>query len=146
VVNAARTGQTLTLRNPDSRRPWQHVLDCLGGYLAYAEALATDPTTPRSLNFGPRGNAGPTVGEIANAMLEALGAPNAWTYVPTPQVHETHTLILDSTLARRTLGWTDRLAGQPMIAQTAAWYRAWAQDADMHAVTLQQITDYEALS
>jgi CDP-glucose 4,6-dehydratase len=55
-------------------------------------------------------------------------------------------LKLDSTLARRTLGWTDRLPGPQMIAETAAWYRAWSQDADMQAVTLQQIAAYEALS
>jgi CDP-glucose 4,6-dehydratase len=146
VVNAARTGQRLTLRNPESRRPWQHVLDCLSGYLLYATALATDPTTPAALNFGPRTAAGPTVGEIANAMLEALGAPDAWAYAPMPEMRETHVLSLDSTLARRTLGWSDRLPGQQMIAETAAWYRAWAQGADMRAVTRQQITDYEALS
>ncbi len=146
VVNAARPGQKLTLRNPESRRPWQHVLDCLSGYLAYAAALATDPTTPPALNFGPRTAAGPTVGEIANAMLEALGAPDAWAYAPMPAVRETHVLSLDSSLARDTLGWTDRLPGQLMIAQTAAWYRAWARDADMRTVTLQQITEYEALS
>jgi CDP-glucose 4,6-dehydratase len=145
VVNAARSGQRLTLRNPDSRRPWQHVLDCLSGYLAYAAALATDPTLPLALNFGPRAHAGPTVGEIANAMLEALGAPDAWAYAPQPEVRETHVLSLDSTLARHTLGWTDRLPGQRMIAETAAWYRAWAHNADMRAVTLQQITEYEAL-
>jgi CDP-glucose 4,6-dehydratase len=146
VVNAARTGRKLTLRNPESRRPWQHVLDCLSGYLAYAAALATDPTVPPTLNFGPRADAGPTVGDIANAMLEALGAPGVWTYAPLPEVRETHMLKLDSTLARRTLGWTDRLPGHQMIAETAAWYRAWSQDADMQAVTLQQIAAYEALS
>ncbi len=146
VVNAARSGQRLSLRNPESRRPWQHMLDCLSGYMAYAAALATDPTVPAALNFGPRTDTSPTVGEIANAMLEALGAPDDWAYAPTPEVRETHMLRLDSTLARRTLGWTDRLAGQRMIAETAAWYRAWSQDADMRAVTLQQITDYEALS
>lgn len=146
VVNAARSGQKLTLCSPDARRPWQHVLDCLSGYLTYAAALATDPTTPLALNFGPRTDAGPTVGEIANAMLEALGAPDAWTYVPLPEVHETHVLSLDSTPARRTLGWTDRLPGPRMIAETAAWYRAWARNADLRAVTLQQITGYEALS
>jgi CDP-glucose 4,6-dehydratase len=146
VVNAARAGEKLTLRNPAARRPWQHVLDCLSGYLAYAAALATDPTLPLALNFGPRTPAGPTVGEIANAMLEALGAPDAWAYAPRLEVHETHVLALDSTLARRALGWTDRLPGQLMIAETAAWYRAWAQNADMRAVTLQQINEYEALS
>lgn len=146
VVNAARSGQTLSLRNPNSRRPWQHVLDCLSGYITYAAALAVDPASPRALNFGPRADTSPTVGEIANAMLEAFGMPNAWTCVPRTGVRETHMLKLDSTLARRTLGWTDRLPGQRMITETATWYRAWARNADMQAITLQQIIDYEALS
>ncbi|HUN41272.1 MAG TPA: CDP-glucose 4,6-dehydratase [Acetobacteraceae bacterium] len=146
AVNAALSGQTLTLRNPDASRPWQHVLDCLCGYLTYLAALTIDPTLPRTMNFGPRSPQGPSVGEIASAMLEALGAHQGCDYVPSPQVVETHALALDSTLARRTLGWSDRLPGRLMIDATAAWYRAWAQGADMRTVTSRQITGYETLS
>jgi len=145
AVNAALGGQPLTLRNPDASRPWQHVLDCISGYLTYLAALTIDPTLPPALNFGPRSPHGPSVGEIANAMLDALGAHGGWDWVPPPQITETHALALDSTLARRTLGWSDRLPGRLMIAATAEWYRAWAKGADMRTVTCQQIRDYEAL-
>lgn len=146
AVNAACSHRTLTLRNPDASRPWQYVLDCISGYLAYLAALTANPTLPLALNFGPRARQGATVGEIADAMLRALGVANGWDCTPSPLLPETHALALDSSLARRTLGWSDRLPGRLMIAATAAWYRAWAQGADMRAVTTQQISDYEALS
>ena len=50
-----------------------------------------------------------------------------------------------SRLARRTLGWTERLVDKHMIAATAMWYQAWARGEDMRAVTLRQISDYQAL-
>jgi len=67
-------------------------------------------------------------------------------HVPQRQLRETHLPIRDSTLAPRTRGWADRLPGQRIIAQAAAWYRARTRHSDMQAVTLQQITDYEAPS
>jgi len=145
AVTAALNGQTLTLRNPEASRPWQHVLDCLSGYLTYLAALTIDQTLPPALNFGPHSPHGPSVGEIATAMLDALDAPGKWQCVPSPQIVETHALALDSTLARHALGWSDRLPGKLMIEATAAWYRAWAQGADMRAVTSRQICGYEAL-
>lgn len=145
IVNAAFSRETLTLRNPDASRPWQHVLDCISGYLTYLAALTQEPGLPRAMNFGPRAARGLTVGEIATAMAEALGVPDRRAYTPSLQGHETHALALDSSLARRSLGWSDRLAGHQMIAATAAWYSAWARGADMRAVTVQQISEYEAL-
>ena len=145
AVNAALAGQRLTLRNPYATRHWQYVLDCINGYLSYLAALTIDQSLPPALNFGPGTPHGPTVGEIATIMLEALGVRDGWDYAPVPQVKETFALALDSTLSRRILGWSDRLPGRLMIEATAAWYRAWAQGEDMRAVTSGQIGDYEAL-
>jgi CDP-glucose 4,6-dehydratase len=58
---------------------------------------------------------------------------------------EAASLALDSSLARRTLGWRDRLTGDRLIARTADWYRAWMLGRDMRAFTLDQIAAYEAL-
>jgi CDP-glucose 4,6-dehydratase len=147
AVRAALSGTPLVLRNPDAARPWQHVLDCVSGYLAYLAALSQEPVVPHALNFGPGPHAAPIlVGTLASAMLDALGAATEWAYDPTPQPPETHMLALDSHLARETLGWRDRLNGPPMIDATGAWYRAWAEsDEDMREVSLRQIAAYEAL-
>jgi CDP-glucose 4,6-dehydratase len=145
IVRSARSGQNLILRNPQSIRPWQHVLDCLCGYLTYLAALAAGQTLPHSLNFGPSPDQTATVGALADAMLDALGFGSRWVHTPDPLSHEARTLVLDSQLARRTLGWRDRLADRQMIAATASWYRAWADHRDMRAFTLAQIADYETL-
>jgi CDP-glucose 4,6-dehydratase len=148
AVRAALSGTPLVLRNPDAARPWQHVLDCVSGYLAYLAALTREPIVPHALNFGPGPQAAPIlVGTLASAMLDALGAAMDWTCDPSPQPRETHVLALDSHLARATLGWRDRLTGRPMIEATAAWYRAWAEsDEDMREVSLRQIAAYETLA
>lgn len=75
IVRAARGQEQVVLRHPEATRPWQHVLDCVAGYLVYLQALAGDPTTPRAMNFGPRpGGREVTVGELATLGVEALGA------------------------------------------------------------------------
>ena len=145
VVRAARDDTALHLRDANATRPWQHVLDCVGGYLAYLRALASGRNVPLALNFGPRSTVQPTAGELAAAVQQALGVAAGWTQRPDPALPERHTLAIDSTLARRCLGWTDRLSAKLMVEQTAAWYQAWSEGADMRAVTLRQIRAYEAL-
>ena len=146
IVRATRAGQRPEIRHPGATRPWQHVLDCVCGYLLHAQALAGTSVTlaPPALNFGPADGTSLTVAAIAAATLRAFGVDGAWT-TGTPDARETHTLALDSTLARRTLGWRERLSGRTMIDMTTAWYRAWADGADMHDFTLAQIAAYEAL-
>jgi CDP-glucose 4,6-dehydratase len=145
IVRAVRADLPLTLRHPTATRPWQHVLDCVAGYLAYLAALGTGQPVPPTLNFGPRLRSRATVEQLATAMLVALDAKQAWIRDQEQGSLETHTLSLDSRLARRTLGWTDRLIDKQMITATASWYQAWARGDDMHAVTLRQIKDYEAM-
>lgn len=146
VVRAARADTVLKLRDPGATRPWQHVLDCVGGYLVYLEALASGADVPLSLNFGPGDAAQPTAGELAASVQQALGIAPNWTPHPAPKLPERHALTIDASLARRCLGWGDRFTAARMVEQTAAWYRAWADGADMRAVTLQQIRAYEGTS
>ena len=115
VVRAAEAGETPRLRIPQATRPWQHVLDCLGGYLAYLRGLATGRDLPPALNFGPDGSRQPTVAELAGALQQALGVTSEWTHQPAPALPERHALAIDFGLARRCLGWHDRLPGQRMV-------------------------------
>jgi len=148
AVRAALAGVPLALRNPHATRPWQHVLDCLSGYLAYLAALAERDPVPAALNFGPSPASTPvTVATLASAVQEALGAAASWITDPAPHPPETHALALDSTQARAVLGWRDRMSPRLAVEATADWYRAWADgEPDMGALTLRQIAAYEALS
>ena len=145
LVRSAQAGAMLTLRDPEATRPWQHVMDCICGYLAYLAALDSGRALPPALNFGPRLRHNATVGVLATAMLKAIDASPGWVHAPEPDRQEHHSLALDSRLARQRLGWSDRLAGRRMIALTGLWYRAWTKGKDMRAYSLRQLADYEAM-
>jgi CDP-glucose 4,6-dehydratase len=144
IVRAAVAGETLALRRPNATRPWQHVLDCVSGYLSYLAALDAGVNLPNALNFGPRSARGKTVAELAEALQSALGAADGWVFQPEEQSRERQTLAIDSNLARATLNWRDCLHGDEMVASIAEWYGAWARGEDPRAVSLRQIEDYEA--
>jgi CDP-glucose 4,6-dehydratase len=144
IVRAAAHGEAVTLRHPEAMRPWQHVLDCVAGYLVYAEALAQDPATPRALNFGPKpGGAQISVGELASLAVEALGA-RPWRHEPDPHSIEAQALAIDTALARRALGFESRLDGPQAVALTMDWRRRQAAGEDALALCREQIEGYEA--
>jgi len=142
IYRAMVGGRELVLRHPAATRPWQHVLDCVAGYLAYAQALAQRRDVPRALNFGPSGAAQIPVATLAAAMQEALGIKPGWRVVKSDEAPEMATLALDSTLARRSLGWSDRLAGHDAIRATADWYLALSRGDDMAKFTTRAIEGY----
>jgi CDP-glucose 4,6-dehydratase len=144
AVRAVASGKPLVLRHPEATRPWQHVLDCVSGYLVYAERLAAGADVPASLNFGPTPGAPVTVGAMADAVLAALGSEAGWRHQPVPGSVEKPALAVDADRARAVLGWDDRLRGDALVAWTAAWYRAWREGRDMRSATLDQIAAYEA--
>jgi CDP-glucose 4,6-dehydratase len=142
IWRAMRKGEQLTLRNPAATRPWQHVLDCLSGYLSYAQALATRPDVPRALNFGPLASPEAPVSTLAEAMQSALGVKGGWRQAEGPQIREMQALALDCSLAQASLGFRDKLVGEAAIKATSDWYLAQARGQDMGAFTLQAIVDY----
>lgn len=145
VVRAARTQGETVLRHPEATRPWQHVLDCVAGYLVYLERLATDPATPYAMNFGPRpGGPEVTVGELATRAVEALGA-RPWRHEPDPTSIEARSLGIDAGQARRVLGFESRLEAPEAVDWTMAWYRRQAEGEDALALCLDDIARYEGL-
>jgi CDP-glucose 4,6-dehydratase len=144
IVRAARAGEAVVLRHPEATRPWQHVLDCLAGYFAHLQALATEPDAPRALNFGPRpGGAQVTVGELASLGVEALGG-RPWRHEPDPASLEAKSLAIDAGLAKRAIGFESRLDAPAAVALTMDWYRRQAAGEDALALCRAQIADYEA--
>ncbi|MBK0398909.1 CDP-glucose 4,6-dehydratase [Limibaculum sp. M0105] len=140
IVRAVRDGEEVILRHPEATRPWQHVLDCLCGYFLHLEALAAGQDLP-ALNIGPSPEGVTTVAEAAETISGLLGGAG-WRHEPVPGSVEARMLALDSTLARRSLGWSDWLPGRAGLEWTAEWYRAWLKDKAMAAVSRAQIEAY----
>ena len=145
IVRAAARGEPVALRHPEATRPWQHVLDCIAGYLVYAEALTQYPAIPRALNFGPKaGGAEISVGELGTLAVEALGA-KPWRHTPDPASIEARALAIDTRLAKARLGFESRLDGREAVALTMDWHRRLAAGETALALCREQIAGYERL-
>jgi len=107
--------------------------------------LRMAPKFAKAWNFGPDAGGDATVGEIAETTARLWGeGARVECASSTEHPHEAGSLRLDSTLARTELGWRPRWPLDEALAQTVAWYRAWALGADMAAISLDQIRAYEA--
>ncbi|HYM02127.1 MAG TPA: CDP-glucose 4,6-dehydratase [Stellaceae bacterium] len=147
LIRAGRDRRPLALRYPRATRPWQHVLDVVSGYLAYAQRLVTDPATaPPVLNFGPPLRESPmTTAELVERLQAALGWRQEWINAAGEQLQEKSRLALDSTLAVRALAWRPKLSIDDAIAWIARWHKAHLAGADMRQVSLAQIAEHETL-
>jgi len=145
LVRALDSGRPVSLRHPGSVRPWQHVLEPLSGYLAYADRLLAAPAgLPPALNFGPRETAPVTVSAIADRFSSRFAGKPGWIHDGASVGAEAPVLKVDSALARRVLGWQARLGVDEAVDWTADWTAAWRAGQDMRAFTLAQITAYGA--
>jgi CDP-glucose 4,6-dehydratase len=140
---AARLDKPVELRYPSATRPWQHVLDPLNGYLSYLEALSSRLSVPAALNFGPLSAAALTVGEIAETVSKAIGGHKGWLQAPGQHPPEMKYLAIDASKAQRSLDWHPRLSAPDALRWTVDWYRAYNQDQDMRAITIDQIARFE---
>ena len=66
-----------------------------------------------------------------------------WETASERQLHEAHTLKLDSSKAKSLLGWYPRWSLAQALDKTVAWHQAWKKGRDMSAFCLHQIHEYE---
>lgn len=148
AVRAAQHRQPLVLRRPQATRPWQHVLESVGGYLALGQRLLTSwpKDSLSSFNFGPDFEAERTVQELVNAWLAAWPDAFELKLDVEPTYGEASRLSLDHSKAVRELGWRPVWDFAQTVEQTAIWYRLRhenkASNPEMLAFTLQQISAY----
>lgn len=138
AVRALSLGEEISVRNPGSTRPWQHVLEPLGGYLLLGARLAEQPEVfNTAFNFGPDPESNRTVAELVEEILRHW--PGKWRDCSDPAApHEARLLQLATDKARDVLGWRPVWGFSETIAKTIEWYRA----SEAVAITRRQIEDY----
>jgi len=150
AVRALAADRPVPVRNPAFTRPWQHVLEPLGGYLVLGAKLEAarhsgDPAGLAALagafNFGPEPAANRTVRELVEEILAHW--PGEWEQAA-QEAHlpEAPLLSLDISKADEVLDWQPRWNFAQTVMETAAWYRGVHQGGDAVALTRGQIADY----
>ena len=145
IVDSIGRGRPVVLRNPDSVRPWQHVLDALHGYLLLAMRLGADPAgISGAYNFSPRaGSPEHTVLAITRKFIDIIGKGSYEVDPATRRGHEAAYLSLDPSKAAQVLGWEPRFSTGEALAATARWYQGHLQaPGQAQARTLQDIRDF----
>jgi CDP-glucose 4,6-dehydratase len=155
-IRALSAGKPIPVRNPDFTRPWQHVLEPLGGYLLLGAKLEQARQKKsaveiarfaQAFNFGPEPDANRTVLELVEEILHYW--PGTWKQVHQEKhLPEVSLLSLAIDKAKGTLGWHPRWNFAETVHQTVSWYRdyfAHAQKSDppsMIDFTQRQIASY----
>ncbi|MDD2714565.1 MAG: CDP-glucose 4,6-dehydratase [Candidatus Wallbacteria bacterium] len=148
-VRAWSKGEPVLIRNPQSVRPWQHVLEPLRGYLLLAEALFTGKVpSGESFNFGPQASGNLIVETLVRKMSEIWGfdKPENAYRASGGSFQEANILRLNCDKAFFRLGWHPLLLQERMISNTCDWYKAfYLKKTDLAALTDAQIDDYQTL-
>lgn len=148
-VRAVIEGKVIPVRNPLATRPWQHVLDCLSGYLWLGARLADPQRETRladAFNFGPAARSNQPVSALVAEFLRHW--PGEWHDESDPAApHEANFLHLSTDRAAQWLAWFPTSDFASAVRDTVRWYRARHVDgADMRVFSRAQLTEFMALA
>jgi CDP-glucose 4,6-dehydratase len=147
AVRAFAAGQEVVIRNPDSIRPWQHVLEPLVGYLTLAEKLVEGGQPfATAYNFGPADADAKPVRWIVDRLAQRWGGKAGWRLSGEDHPHEAYYLKLDASRAAAKLGWRPRTDLGTALDWIVEWYKTWHAGGDVRAATDMQIERFLELA
>ena len=140
LVRAVTDNKQLKIRYPKATRPWQHVLDCLSGYLLLGQRLLeNDKSCAEAWNFGPEKEGNRTVVEVLTTMKK-FWQSISWDCENLDVFHEAQFLHLDTSKAKSGLKWKPVWCFEEAAQATADWYKQWAEESKL--ISLEQIIQY----
>ena len=141
-IRAIESSKSLFIRNPNSTRPWQHVLEPLSGYMMLSKKLYDDVNFSGSWNFGPATSEVGSVKKLANGILSHFNNTSIETDDADTQHYESNLLQLNCDKANTLLEWKPRWDLNQTINHTAMWYKYYLDNKDMTKITSDQINQY----
>jgi len=125
LIRSIESNNALHVRSPNATRPWQHVLECLSGYLALGQQLLQgNKSCAESWNFGPERDGNRQVQEVLKTIKKYIPGFQ-WSQSEGTQPHEAQLLHLDSGKARENLSWRPVWSFEEGVEATVNWYKAW---------------------
>lgn len=124
IAKFLSNGSEIIIRNPNSIRPWQHVIEPLFGYLELGIKLSEDPLNySEAFNFGPRASDALSVEEMVSRSINSWGSGSYKIESNINNPHEAGLLKLDISKALNKLSWKPVLDAQSAIDRTINWYK-----------------------
>lgn len=146
IFRAILANRSITIRNPNAYRPWQHVLEPLHGYMKLAEQLwSQGDLYSGGWNFGPNYNESVSVSQLVENIVTKWEKPVPFIIEPGNNPHEAHLLKLDCSKANMYLGWKPLLSFDETLDWVVEWYRAYSKNENVFMVTTNQIAQFERL-
>lgn len=144
-IRALANGEVIQIRNPNSIRPWQHVMEPLRGYIMLAERLWINGAGfSGPWNFGPSVHECWKVETLVNRLIKLWG-DGKYSCESSDQLHEARTLNLYSTKAATLLGWKAIMNMNEALSQTIDWYKTFysgVSQQDLAVFTTDQLRNY----
>ena len=123
IIRSFLGNSPVIIRYPNSRRPWQHVLDPLHAYIQILEGLTTSPELYSSaFNVGPSISSNKTVKELCQEILKHI--PGSYEISTKSYQHEATNLHLNSDLLSHLSGWQPSFDFQLSVKTTCKWYQS----------------------
>lgn len=143
AIRAWQTDTPVVIRRPSAVRPWQFVLEPLGGYLRLAERLWDEPALAGAYNFGPFSQQMVPVRDVITLARDGYGRGAIAYGADEDERHEAGLLCLDSSRAAHRLDYRDRWTLPDAIARTVHWYRAAGAGASARALCEADLAAFE---
>jgi len=143
IIRSVLSKDLVHIRNPNSIRPWQHVLEPLGGYLVLAEKLfVSGEEYAEAWNFGPKEEDAKSVQWIVDKMIKLWGSDASWVVDDGEHPHEANYLKLDCSKAHAKLGWWPKWSLEDALEKIVEWHKEEKKGSDMKLFSLNQIENY----
>ena len=142
LVRGIVKDELIRIRNPNSVRPWQHVLEPISGMIKLSERIYSDNKFSGAWNFGPEHIREITVKELVEEFIKIWGS-GKFVDEKNKTNNEASYLQLDISKAKKKLNWSPRYNFDQMMVETVAWYKEYYKNqGNINEKTKEQIERY----
>jgi len=142
-VRAMKAGKPIIVRNPNSIRPYQHVLEPLFAYLMIAQGQYENGKYAGWYNIGPDEGDCVTTGNLVNKFCHTWGEGARWIdQAEANAPHEANFLKLDCSKLKTVFGWHPRWHIDQVVEKTVEWTKVWLSGGDIPAEMDREIREY----
>lgn len=141
-IRAAAKGENISVRNPGSTRPYQHVLEPVFAYMMIAARQYGDKELAGQYNIGPDDRSCLTTGMLAGMFAQKWGEGVSWAAGESNGSHEANFLRLDCSKVKAVFGWSPVWSIEKAVEKTVEWSKCMINGRDVRKCMDMQINEY----